>query len=317
MQTLTINQKPVALKEYKGQRVVTFKDVDCVHERPAGTSRVTFNRNKKRFCEELDYFVCDAYEAKKTLCITAPNGVVLLTESGYLMLVKTFDDDLAWKVQRELVNNYFRFRTDRYAMPKAPTAPENELPTATAKTYKGQNVLLLKDLSAITGISSGTFSYHIRRRKGYFVEGVDYWLLEGAELIRFKAENKMRQSMAKSLTLITYEGLKKLSRLMQDMPGDMATLLVDLPQPHPLPLQKVPKNDPVCDVPSNREARKIMGEMQAHATAVQVILEHYNCFRPESERKGIAETLQSVCGRLYSKSCELQHVKYNLVEEHK
>ncbi|EEX0080363.1 ORF6N domain-containing protein, partial [Salmonella enterica] len=42
--------------------------------------------------------------------VTAPNGIIFLTESGYLMLVKSFTDDLAWKVQRELVNNYFRTR---------------------------------------------------------------------------------------------------------------------------------------------------------------------------------------------------------------
>lgn len=32
----------------------------------------------------------------------------LITESGYLMLVKSFRDDLAWGVQRALVNSYFK-----------------------------------------------------------------------------------------------------------------------------------------------------------------------------------------------------------------
>jgi hypothetical protein len=35
----------------------------------------------------------------------------VLVESGYLMLTKSFNDDLAWQVQRELVNSYFRSRT--------------------------------------------------------------------------------------------------------------------------------------------------------------------------------------------------------------
>lgn len=34
--------------------------------------------------------------------------VTLITESGYLMLVKSFTDDLAWDVQRQLVNTYFK-----------------------------------------------------------------------------------------------------------------------------------------------------------------------------------------------------------------
>ena len=38
------------------------------------------------------------------------HGTTLITESGYLMLVKSFTDDLAWKVQRELVNTYFRVK---------------------------------------------------------------------------------------------------------------------------------------------------------------------------------------------------------------
>lgn len=33
-----------------------------------------------------------------------------MTESGYLMLVKSFNDDLAWQVQRCLVNAYFKVK---------------------------------------------------------------------------------------------------------------------------------------------------------------------------------------------------------------
>ncbi len=48
----------------------------------------------------------------RTLGLERPQGgfpekVILVTESGYLMLVKSFTDDLAWKVQRELVKSYF------------------------------------------------------------------------------------------------------------------------------------------------------------------------------------------------------------------
>lgn len=40
--------------------------------------------------------------------VPSNRGTVYLTESGYLMLVKSFTDPLAWRVQRELVKNYFR-----------------------------------------------------------------------------------------------------------------------------------------------------------------------------------------------------------------
>ena len=102
-----IQNQEVMVKEYKGQRVVTFKDIDSVHERAEGTARRNFNANKNHLVEGEDFFVRNSYEAREEYGITAPNGLTLLTESGYLMLVKSFTDDLAWKVQRQLVKSYF------------------------------------------------------------------------------------------------------------------------------------------------------------------------------------------------------------------
>lgn len=106
-EVVKVNNQKMAVKEYNGQRVITFKDVDLVHERPEGTARKRFNDNKKHMIEGEDYFVRKTDEAKIEYGITAPNGLVLLTESGYLMLVKSFTDDLAWQVQRQLVKSYF------------------------------------------------------------------------------------------------------------------------------------------------------------------------------------------------------------------
>lgn len=102
-----INQMP-HIKTWSGQRVVTFKDIDMVHQRKSGTARRNFNTNKKHFIEGVDYIVRNSHEAKHDYNITAPNGLTLITESGYLMIVKSFTDDLSWEVQRKLVNSYFR-----------------------------------------------------------------------------------------------------------------------------------------------------------------------------------------------------------------
>lgn len=109
MQNLVkIGNADVAIKEYRGQRVVTFKDIDQCHGRPEGTARRNFNANKQHLVKGTDYFVRNSSEAQKEYGIAAPNGLKLITESGYLMLVKSFTDDLAWNVQRQLVNTYFR-----------------------------------------------------------------------------------------------------------------------------------------------------------------------------------------------------------------
>lgn len=109
--SIQINNKDLSVKEFRGQRVVTFKDIDMLHERVEGTARKRFNDNKKHFIQNEDYFVLNSDEAVKVFGIIAPNGLKLITESGYLMLVKSLHDDLAWKVQRDLVNNYFRVKS--------------------------------------------------------------------------------------------------------------------------------------------------------------------------------------------------------------
>lgn len=120
-EVVTIEDTEMQIREYDGQRVVTFKDIDTVHRKKRDTSRRTFNKYKDRFSLGEDYIVlslkseADKENSNRTDSpirnISIPNrGITVLTESGYLLLVKVFDDDLAWKVQRQLVNSYFRLK---------------------------------------------------------------------------------------------------------------------------------------------------------------------------------------------------------------
>lgn len=117
MNEIIINEIALAIKEYNGKRVVTFRDIDEVHERPEGTARKRFNDNKERFVEGEDYFNVQMSE-KRTLGFDIPNrGLTLITESGYYMLVKSFTDDLSWDVQRQLVKSYFRVQQNHSLSP--------------------------------------------------------------------------------------------------------------------------------------------------------------------------------------------------------
>lgn len=117
-QIVKINNTDLSVKEFKGQRVVTFKDIDMLHERVEGTAKSNFYENKKHFIENEDYFIIPKSLKYEIPTLEIPNrGITVLTESGYLMLVKSLQDDLAWKVQRELVNNYFRVKEIVQARP--------------------------------------------------------------------------------------------------------------------------------------------------------------------------------------------------------
>lgn len=111
--TITVGNHTLPIKEYNGVRVVTFKDIDMVHERPDGTASRNFRKNRGYFIEGEDYFIVKPSDFQNDEIRRSEinnRGTVLVTESGYLMLVKSFTDDLAWKVQRELVNSYFRVK---------------------------------------------------------------------------------------------------------------------------------------------------------------------------------------------------------------
>ena len=110
---ISIGTYKVPVIEYAGRRVVTLSSIDQVHQRPEGTASRNFHSNRERFIEGEDFFQVGRNEIRGDLWESfgfskfAPYGL-LLTQSGYLMLVKSFTDDLAWKIQRELVNRYFQ-----------------------------------------------------------------------------------------------------------------------------------------------------------------------------------------------------------------
>lgn len=112
---ITVGNAEMQIREYHGQRVVTFNDIDKVHGKKLGTTKRNFTNNKKRFSEGEDFF--KVLRSDLGVNFTPSYGFddrassgILITETGYLMLVKSFRDDLSWEVQRKLVTSYFNAR---------------------------------------------------------------------------------------------------------------------------------------------------------------------------------------------------------------
>lgn len=152
MNTITINGYELPIKEYHEQRVVTFKDIDLVHGRPEGTARKRFNDNKNHFIEGEDFYIVNQPSEIRTLGFERPQGgvpefIILITESGYLMLVKSFTDDLAWSVQRQLVNSYFRLKKQAEFSPL--NAETLEIEEMNARTRMSSQLLKLAKTKAI------------------------------------------------------------------------------------------------------------------------------------------------------------------------
>lgn len=207
MSELTIGNVNVVIKEYQGQRVVTLKDIDTVHQRPDGTARRNFNTNKQHFIEGVDYFKIQPSEIR-TVGIKSPNGGTVVTESGYLMLVKSFTDDLSWNVQRELVNTYFRVkqeRTPEYEQLRLEDKPYEYVD----KFYKGMPVLTCKDIEHFSGIHRSTIAEVLR---SHCENGKDYILLSGEDMRSFKKENANYPVNVPNLYIVLKSGFDKVAK---------------------------------------------------------------------------------------------------------
>lgn len=197
---ITVNNHQLSLKEYQGKRVVTLRDIDTVHNRPQGTARKRFNDNKGHFIEGEDYYKLQMSESR-TFGINSPRGGIVVTESGYLMLVKSFTDDLAWEVQRQLVNTYFKQQ-------------QSKAEEITPKYYNGEPVITIQDIVKLSDLNVNTIRYYVRRLE----RNKDYYLLEWEDLAKFKRNNPSIDKMISSLCVINRQGAEKLAQMIQGVP---------------------------------------------------------------------------------------------------
>lgn len=213
---IKINNQQLPIKEYNGQRVVSFKEIDAVHKRTPGTAHRNFKANRNRFIEGVDYYKLQKDEIRP-FGINSPNGGIIITESGYLMLAKSFNDDLAWQVQRELVNSYFRSKTEQYEAEQLTleTAEYHYYP----KTWHGSPVITAADFAHFTGMSKEAIYPYFHKHPNFDI--FHYRHLKNAELRAFKAENPSVPRCIADLYIITRKGCEcmlKYFELTADIP---------------------------------------------------------------------------------------------------
>ena len=193
---------PIEKKEFDGQMVVTLKDIDALHQKPEGTAKRNFNQNKKHFIEGVDYYRLAAsqlYEIRtvenQESAIRSNNGGYVFTQTGYLMIVKSFTDDLSWEIQRRLVNGYF-------------AAQRAEM------TFMGTPVVTLMEAARALNIPYNTLTHRFTAPAIYSQMRMgDALLLEGRNLAKFKAENARCYIASSALWILTQSGFDKLRTL--------------------------------------------------------------------------------------------------------
>jgi hypothetical protein len=110
--TLSATNTTLPVLTWNKQTVITLAMVDDAHKRPDGTASRNFQKNRQYFIEGEDYFHLTHNEMallnENRRVNKSSQGVIVFTLAGYMMLAKSLTDALAWQVQRELVNGYFK-----------------------------------------------------------------------------------------------------------------------------------------------------------------------------------------------------------------
>ena len=113
---MIILNEEIEIKEYNGERVITAWDIARLHGRYVREITQNFNYVKEKMILNEDYFIIskeNISESKILIQDFIPNNVkeiILFTESGYLLLAKTFTDEKSWNIQRQLVKSYFKLK---------------------------------------------------------------------------------------------------------------------------------------------------------------------------------------------------------------
>ena len=195
MNELSIMSAMPQPKVYNGQRVVTLRDIDELHQRKDGTAWQNFNSNRGHFVEGLDFYhvIRDNQQNLKFSGFEiGKRGTLVFTLTGYLMIVKSFTDDLSWAIQRELVNGYFAGRKS-------------------GNTFLGTPVITVREYCEKTGECADTVRRRLKEHYAQFPLGSALYL-EGYNLALFKKENPQEGRATRALWIMTQAAAELLAR---------------------------------------------------------------------------------------------------------
>lgn len=126
MKLKVLGQEKIGQYEFTGieggfgedKRAMLVRDIAVIHNLETRTVNQTINRNIKRFKTGIDILdlkqitrsdVFSEYGFTKAQWGNA-NNIYMLSERGYAKLLKILEDDTAWDIYDDLVDNYFNMR---------------------------------------------------------------------------------------------------------------------------------------------------------------------------------------------------------------
>lgn len=118
---------PVVLGGFgEGKKCISDKTVAEIHGMEVRNVRARISDNIKRFSENVDFIdlkqrACEISTLELLLnlgyakqSITQAEHIYILSERGYVKLIKIMDTDLAWEIHDKLMDEYFEMREEKH-----------------------------------------------------------------------------------------------------------------------------------------------------------------------------------------------------------
>lgn len=186
----------------KGKKAMLVKDIALIHGKEVKEINRLINNNIRRFKNGIDLLdlkqvisnhLFSDYGFTKAQWGNA-NHIYLLSERGYAKLLKILDDDKAWDIYDELVDNYFNMRAvietqNELAVPKtfaealrlaADQAEQLEKQKPKVEYFDSQmknpGLMTATEIAKGYGWSAEALNRELKKRHVIFKQG-DHWVL--------------------------------------------------------------------------------------------------------------------------------------------
>lgn len=141
----------------KDKKAMLVKDIAKIHNSTVKRVNELINRNRKQFIDDVDIIDLKAMENFKVVLndlnfsskeISNSNNIYLLSERGYLKLLKIMDDDKAWDIYNDIVDNYFNMRVAiKEKKPEIVEPSRLSIMEKNATTRRGRELLKLTEMT--------------------------------------------------------------------------------------------------------------------------------------------------------------------------
>lgn len=185
----------------KNKKAMLVRDIAVIHGKEVRQINQAINMNRKRFKDGIDVidFLNQSNGFRK---FAEDNGLIgsnrtqhvyLLSERGYAKLLKILEDDKAWEIYDELVDNYFNMRQSikQYKLPQtfsealielAKEVKKNEVLKPKAEKYdrylSNKGLITITEIAKEYGMSGVKLNQFLRDKRVIYKRGNKWFVYQ-------------------------------------------------------------------------------------------------------------------------------------------